>query len=385
MTVRQHMETLDAAAEAQLLMLQSKDLSRVPKPTARAADAAALRGGRELISFSCNDYLGLTHHPRVLAAARSALEKHGAGAGASRLVTGSHPLYEELENLLAEMKGTDAACVFGSGYLANLGTIPALVDANDLILADRLVHACMLDGARLSGATLIRFAHNSVAHCAELLRQHRKDHPRCLILTETVFSMDGDRAPVAALKALCAGHDAWLMTDDAHGLGVDSSESDAPSADIQMGTLSKAAGSYGGYVCASESVIALLKSTARSLLFSTALPPATLAASVEALRFMREEPDRLRVPVARAQLFAQLMGLPEAQSAIVPLVLGDVETTVAASELLEANGFLVTAIRPPTVPSGTARLRFTFSACHTEEQVRRVADFMKQQGIICKP
>ncbi len=192
---------LDVARE-QLALTAQKSLTRSLKETERVGAARVRRGGKEYVSFSCNDYLGLAHDPRVIAAAREALERFGAGAGASRLVTGSHPAYTELERLLAELKGTERALVFGSGYLANLGVIPALVGKNDLILADRLSHACTWDGARLSGATVLRFDHNDLADCRELLGLHRGRFARCLISTETVFSMDGDRAPVAELSAL---------------------------------------------------------------------------------------------------------------------------------------------------------------------------------------
>jgi 8-amino-7-oxononanoate synthase len=338
------------------------------------------RDGRDLISFSGNDYLGLSQHPAVLAAAREALERNGAGAGASRLVTGDHPLYGELEALLAEMKGTEAACVFGSGYLANIGIIPALADAGDLILADRLAHACMLDGARLSGASLMRFAHNSLEHCEALLKAHRADYANCLILTETVFSMDGDRAPVSRLAQLAAQYDAWLMTDDAHGLGVIHDTLPDAKATLQMGTLSKAAGSYGGYVCASRAVIDLLKTSARSLMFSTALPPPVLAASIVALKIIRDDAQLTRRPLEKARLFTRLLARDPAPSAIIPVILGEVERALEASAMLEEHGYLAACIRPPTVPPGTARLRFAFSAQHEDTHIEEVAGLLTRHG-----
>ncbi len=196
------MPALDDSLQQKLQVLQAKQQKRTLKPTGRMAGVKVRRDGKELISFSCNDYLGLSHHPEVVAAAKAALDKYGAGAGASRLVTGNYPLYDELETALAAYKHTAAACVFGSGYLANIGAIPALVGKGDLIVADKLVHACMLDGARLSGATLMRFAHNNLEHCRMLLEAARGEHHHCLILTETVFSMDGDRAPLEEIKAL---------------------------------------------------------------------------------------------------------------------------------------------------------------------------------------
>ena len=206
------MPALVDVARAQLELAARQSLARSMKETERLGGARVRRDGKEYVSFSCNDYLGLAHHPRVIAAAREALERYGAGAGASRLVTGSHPPYAVLEKQLAELKGTERALVFGSGYLANLGVIPALVGKNDLILADQLSHACTWDGTRLSGATVMRFTHNSLEHCAELLEQHRAGFDRCLILTETVFSMEGDRAPVAELVPRCAN--ARCLADD---------------------------------------------------------------------------------------------------------------------------------------------------------------------------
>jgi len=366
---------LDIARE-QLALAARQSLARSVTETERLGGARVRRQGKEYVSFSCNDYLGLAHHPRVIAAARAALERYGAGAGASRLVTGSHPPYAELERLLAELKGTERALVFGSGYLANLGVIPALVGKNDLILADRFSHACTWDGARLSHATLMRYEHNRLEHCRELLEQHRAGFERCLILTETVFSMDGDRGPVAGLSALALEHDAWLMTDDAHGLGIFS----ADRADVQMGTLSKAAGSYGGYVCARSDVIAFLENRARSLLFATGLPPASVAAATAALRIMRDDPELVKKPLENARLFTAALGRQPAQSPIVPVIVGQAGTALAASAALEADGYLVVAIRPPTVPPGTARLRFAFSAMHEAEDVERAAALLKEHG-----
>jgi 8-amino-7-oxononanoate synthase len=375
------MPALDDIISQKLQVLEAKHLKRSLKLT-RAIDGVLVdRGGKQYISFSDNDYLGLTRHPQVVEAARKALETHGAGAGASRLVTGNHPLYEELELALAKYKGTEAACVFGSGYLANIGAIPALVGKGDLIVADRLVHACMIDAARLSGATLMRFAHNNTEHCRMILEANRNEHQQCLILTETVFSMDGDRAPLHALKDLARQFDSWLMTDDAHGFGV---LPVGPAADIQMGTLSKAAGSYGGYICGSQELIDYLKTAARSLIFSTALPPATVAASIAAVDIIASDAELTKRPLANAQYFTSLLGIKEAESAIVPIVLKENDKAVAASALLEEQGFLVTAIRPPTVPENTARLRFAFSALHEKSQIKAVAAIVKQQGWACE-
>jgi 8-amino-7-oxononanoate synthase len=291
-------------------------------------------------------------------------------------VTGSHPPYFELEQLLAQIKGTERALVFGSGYLANLGVIAALVRKNDLILADELSHACTWDGARLSGASVMRFAHNSLEHCQDLLTQHRTGFDRCLILTETIFSMEGDRAPVAELSALAVEHDAWLMTDDAHGLGI----CGANPVDVQMGTLSKAAGSYGGYVCARSEVIAFLENRARSLVYATGLPPASVAAAAAALRIMRDNAGLVQKPIDNARIFTAALGRQPAQSPIVPVIVGQAGAALDASAMLEAHGYLVIAIRPPTVPPGTARLRFSFSALHQAHDIERAAALLKEHG-----
>jgi 8-amino-7-oxononanoate synthase len=364
------MDSLDAFALDALDRLEAQTLRRQLTPTERCGGAEVIRGGRRLISFSCNDYLGLAHDPRVKAAAADAVDRYGAGAAASRLVTGDYPLLAELEARLAAHKGKPAALVFGSGYLANVAVPPALAREGDLILVDALSHACILAGAKLSGARTVRFRHNDIDHLASLLAAERGGAGRCLIITERVFSMDGDRAPMPALSALAARHDAWLMVDDAHGLGV--IENDAP-AMLEMGTLSKALGGYGGYLAASQPVIDYLKSRARSFVYTTALPPASAGAALAALDILQSEPLRRARPLMLARRFTQLAGLPRAESSIVPVIVGEADRALRLSTTLEAEGFLVVAIRPPTVPPGQARLRFTFSAAHTEDDVDRLA------------
>jgi 8-amino-7-oxononanoate synthase len=371
------MPNLDDILTQKLQILEAKAQKRAPVAGFRHGGVLIERGGASKISFSCNDYLGLSAHPRVAAAASAALAKYGAGTGASRLVTGECPLYAELEGLLALHNGAEAAVVFGSGYLANIGTIPALVGKNDLIIADKLSHACMLDGARLSGADMLRFAHNNLAHLRMLLDANRVEYQNCLIITEEVFSMDGDRANVAELAEIAEKYDAWLMVDGAHSL----TSSNQQLATIKMGTLSKAAGSYGGYVCGSRALTDYLKTAARSLIFSTALPPATLAASIEALKIMHEQPELAENALKNARYFTEIMGLPEAQSAIVPMILGENEKAVLASKALAEKGFIVSAIRPPTVPENTARLRFTFSALHTKQQIEDLCAVLRKEGI----
>ena len=379
------MQSLDDFAAAKLAALERGGLRRALAVTARGA-LYVERDGRRLLSFSCNDYLNLSQHPAIKAAAVAATERYGVGSGASRLVTGNHPLYAELEARLARLKGTDAACVFGSGFLANTGIIPALVGPDDLVLLDELAHACIWAGARLARATVLAFRHNDVAHAEELLRQHRGRHARALIATDGVFSMDGDLAPLVELGEVARRHDAWLLSDDAHGIGVvgggrGSSFAGSTPADVplQMGTLSKAIGAYGGYLCASRPVIELMHNRARALIYSTGLPPGTVAAAIAALDLIAREPDYAALPLATARAFTRRAGLPDAQSPIVPIVIGAAAAALAASRRLEDAGFLAVAIRPPTVPDGTARLRLAFTAAHPDDEIERLADLVRER------
>jgi 8-amino-7-oxononanoate synthase len=372
--------SLDDVARDKLAALERRQLRRRLVVTTRPDATAALQTERTLVSFSCNDYLGLSHHPEVVAASIEATRRFGAGAGSSRLVNGNHPLYVDLERKLAALKGTEDAVVFGSGYLTNVGVIPALVGRGDLILLDALCHSCLLTGARLSGARVLEVRHNDVGHFEEVLRGERAAHRQCLVLTDGVFSMEGDLAPLGPLAALAAEHDAWLMIDDAHGLGVvgdgrgSSFAWSAPIAiPLQMGTLSKAVGSYGGYLCTSRDVAELVRNRARSFVYSTGLPPGSVAAASRALDLIAADKELVRRPVARAREFTSALGLPPAASAIVSLVMGSASRALAASGALRDAGFLVAAIRPPTVPPGTSRLRVTFSAAHTAEQVAELA------------
>ena len=378
------MRSLDEFAKAKLAELERGSLRRTLVDTTRVTGIWTLRNGRRLLSFSCNDYLNLTHHPAVKDAAIEALRSYGVGAGASRFVTGNHPLYAELETRLSRLKETEAACVFGSGYLANLGIIPALVGSDDLVLIDELAHACLWAGARLSRASVVPFRHSDVGHLEVLLAELRERHPHVLIATDGVFSMDGDIAPLHALAALAQHHDAWLMSDDAHGLGVvgggrgasfvQATKADVP---LQMGTLSKALGAYGGYVCASAATVDLIRNRARTAIYSTGLPPAIVAAAIAALDLIERDPAYAARPVENAKAFTRMVGLPEAKSPIVPVIVGSAQAALAAARLLEQEGFLVIPIRPPTVPDGTARLRFSFSALHPDAEIERLAGLVR--------
>jgi 8-amino-7-oxononanoate synthase len=370
------MSSLDDFAHAKLAALESRHLRRTLVTSARHDGVTVERGGRQLISFSCNDYLGLSGHPALAEAARKAIEKFGVGAGASRLVTGNHPLYDELEGRLARLKGAAAACVFGSGYLANTGIVPALVGDGDLVAIDELAHACLHAGARLSGATVVRFPHNDVARLRALLAERRAGGAKAMILTDGVFSMDGDLAPLVELGRLAGDYDAWLMADDAHGIGVVGNgrgsifAGDIPAdVPLQMGTLSKAIGTYGGYLCASAPVIEFIKNRARTL--------PVVAAAIAALDLIARAPAYAALPLRKAKAFTIRAGLPEAVSPIVPVIVGTPEDALAAARMLEDEGFLAAPIRPPTVPAGTARLRLAFTARHGDGDIERLADLVR--------
>ena len=376
-------------AREKLEPLRAKHLLRTLASTERRAGATTRQQSRELVSFACNDYLGLSHHPKVIEANLKATANFGAGAGASRLITGNNPLYASLEASLAKIKDTEDAVVFGSGYLANVGVIPTLSARRDLILMDELCHACLFAGATLARCRTIRYRHKDTDQLSELLGEHRPAHRNCLVLTDGVFSMDGDRAPVDELLEICEAHDAWLMTDDAHGLGVIENgrgssfiDGRAVPVPLQMGTLSKAVGAYGGYLCTNRDVADLIRNRARSLHYTTGLPPGTLAAATAALELIATDEDLVRQPLDRARRFAARLGLATPESPIVPLVLGDANRTMQAAAALREKGFLAGAIRPPTVPEGTARLRLTFSAVHTGEDIDRLAAAVKEIGAI---
>ena len=338
------------------------------------------REGRKLLDFSGNDYLGLSQHPAVIEVAKQACADFGTGAVASRLVSGTHALYAPLEAALAAHHRQEAALVFSSGYAANLGVISALLGEGDVIFSDKLAHASMLDGAKLSGATLKRFAHNDIAHARRLLEAERGKYKHALLMGEQIYSMDGDAAPLAALAALACEFDAWLLVDTAHALQPMPDLGALPGLVI-IGTLSKSLGSVGGYVAASQSIIDFLVSVARPLIFSTALPPASIAAAQAALCIAQSEPQRAEQGHARAAQLAGLLGLPPPAAAILPIPIGEESKAVQASAALEAAGFAVPAIRPPTVPPGTARLRVSCNAWHSEEDITALAAAIRKERI----
>lgn len=370
--------SIRAFAETTLAGIKTAARHRSLIPTVRQGKGKTTREGSALISFCDNDYLGLAHDPRVISAAQLAAQEWGVGAGASRLVTGDHPLNAKVEEKIAAMKGCESARLFGSGYLANIGTIPVLASRGDRIIMDALVHSCMRAGAQLSGAAVETFRHNDARDLQAKLA-NAPTGGRTLVLTETVFSMDGDLAPLRNISEVCRAHDAWLMTDDAHGFGVIQQDNRAP---VQMGTLSKAIGGYGGYVCGPAALTELLTNRARSLIYTTGLPPPTLGAALEALVIIEAEPERAARALHLTRLFCELTGLPAPQSTIAPLICGEEREALRCSEALRARGFLVTAIRPPTVEPGTARLRITFSTTHDEADIRALASALDDIGAL---
>lgn len=376
--------SLDAFAAGKLAGLDRHQLRRHLVETEAQDAVRVTQNGTALLNFCSNDYLGLTRHNELIAAAQDAVSRYGTGAGASRLVTGGHPLLFELERRLARFKGSEDCIVFGSGYLANLAITPALTGAGDLILIDALAHACLHAGAKLSGARVETFAHNDLDDLDAKLRALRGEVRHALILTDGVFSMDGDLAPLPGLLAIAGRHDAWTLVDDAHGVGVVASGRGSAHAfepparaPLQMGTLSKSLGSYGGYLCASHAVCELLRTRARPLVFTTAPAPASIAAALAALDIIERDTALCDRPVVLARRFCAAAGLPQPVSPIVPIILGSASAALDASARLRAEGFLVTAIRPPTVPRGTARLRITFSAAHEKSDIDRLATLVR--------
>ncbi len=370
------MEAELAALRAQAL---ERDLSVMPDPDGPAAP----------LNFASNDYLGLSRSPMVLEAAAAALRRWGAGSGASRLVTGTWSCHQALEARLARLKQMPAARVFGSGYLAGLGAVSALVGRRDLVLADRLAHACLLDGAVLGRATVRRFRHNDAQHLADCLKQCPAGS-RVLVVTESVFGMDGDLAPLRDIAAAARGHDALLLVDEAHATGVWGPGGSGLTGEwglqsevtAAMGTLSKALGGYGGFVAGSELLARWLTNRARPFVFSTAIPPASVGAALGALDWLETHPgagaELLRRAAAfRARLQAAGFDTGQSQSQIVPVLVGAAGPAVALARRARAEGVLAAAIRPPTVPPGTARLRLSVTLAHSDADCTRAADVLE--------
>lgn len=358
------------------------------QPTPSGAPGAIVTVGeppRPLINFCSNDYLGLANHPKVKAAAINAIQHWGTGATGSRLLSGQRPLHQQLEEAIARWKGTEAALVFSSGTAANLGTIAALVDQRDLVLGDAYNHACLKKGARLSHATFYEYPHNNVATLAQLLETHRSHYRRCLILTDGVFSMDGDIAPLGEILAIAEAHTAMVLVDDAHGTGVLGANGagtlaalgqSSPTV-IQMGTLSKALGSLGGYIAGSQALITYLQHRASTWIYSTGLSPADTAAALAALEQLQTNPtlrQALEERIQQLEVGLQELGWPvlprPLPTPIFCLPAPDPATVLQWGEQLQEAGCWVAAVRPPTV--SFSRLRITLRADHTPEHIEQL-------------
>ncbi len=377
--------------------LRADGLARALRLTSPAARPRVERDGRTLLNLSGNNYLGLADDPRVVAAAKAALDRHGVGAGASRLISGSLPPHADLEADLARFKGEEAALVFPTGYAANLGALAALAGPRDVVCSDALNHASLIDGGRLSGATVRRYRHRDVGHLRELLGASRGDGRR-LVVTDGVFSMDGDLAPLPALAEVAAEHGAILVVDDAHGTAVLGPEGRGTAAalgvedgvHVHVGTLSKALGGQGGFVAGRRDLVDILVNAARTFVFTTGLAPALAAAAREALAISVTEGDRRERLAANARALraalrrAGFAVLPEADeepvTPIVPVLVGEAARAVALADRLRGLGVLVPAIRPPTVPKGTSRLRASVMATHTADDVAEAAAAFARAG-----
>lgn len=343
------------------------------------------RNNREFLMMASNNYLSLTHDLRVQQAAKYAVEQYGTGSGGARLTSGTFPLFNELELGIADFKHTEQALVFNTGYMANVGTITALMNKNSVIISDELNHASIIDGCRLSGAHIERYKHKDVEHAEYILKNYKSAYK--MIITDGVFSMDGDIAPLDKLYELGKEYNALLMVDDAHSTGVlgngrgTAHHFGLTDVDVQLGTLSKALGSVGGYVAGRKELIEYLVNYSRSFIFSTALSPADIGAALEALTIVKNEPlvvEQLNENTAYMANKLQSMGIEcDDETPIFPIIVGDNERALSLAYELELRGIIVTAIRPPTVPVGESRLRMTVTAAHSQEQLDYVANTLR--------
>ena len=362
----------------ELRKIKESGLYRKPVTVESAQTPRILKGGRELVNLSSNNYLGLANHPYVKKAAIEAVEKYGTGAGASRLAGGNTDLYESLEEKIARFKGTESAVVFGSGYQANTGVIPALAGTGDLILSDELNHASIIDGCRLSRAETKVYSHKDTVEMEKILRE--SGHDRKLIVTDGIFSMDGDIAPLPEIVGIAEDYGAMVMVDDAHATGVIGKHCRGTpdyfnvGVDISMGTLSKAIGSMGGYVAGSSELVDFLRNRARSFIYSTALPAASVAAASAAIDVIEKEYPAKKL-IENVRMYKKGltdMGYAvESETQIVPVMVGDARKTCEVSAELEQMGVFAPAIRPPTVPEGKGRIRTSLMATHTAEDIEK--------------
>lgn len=372
--------------------LEQKKLKRQLRCLDNAQGPKIILDGREVLNFCSNNYLGLANDERLINAAKQSLDTGGFGSGASRLVCGNMSAHEQLEEKLATFKGTEAALVFSTGYMANVGIISSLFNRDDCIFSDRLNHASIIDGIRLSQADFKRYPHNDMGALEEMLKKSQ-GHRQRIIITDSVFSMDGDIAPLDKIVSLAKKYDCLTMIDEAHGLGVMGEKGKGVvehfglenQIDIQMGTLSKAAGSFGAYCCGSREFITYLTNKARSFIYTTAMPPSVAAASTCAISIIENESslrDQLwnNTYYMHQRLKEMGFNILNTQTPIVPIIIGDNDKTVLFSQKLLEEGIFVSAIRPPTVPHNTARLRLTVMASHTGEDLKFVLEQLERIG-----
>ena len=378
--------SLDEDLRARLDARESHAIRRQLRPISSGIGPRIVVDGRSILQFCSNDYLGITSHPAVTRAAEMALARYGTGAGSARLVVGTSSPHCELEEALAQLKQTEAALALSSGYHANTGVLPALTGSEDMIFSDALNHASIIDGCRLSHAATKIYRHNDVEHLATLLSATGTIRRR-VIVTESVFAMDGDLAPLSDLANVAKQYDALLVVDEAHATGVFGSHGGGlvqelelgAHVDVQIGTLSKAIGALGGYVAGSQTLIDTLINEARTFIYTTALPPSVAASATAAIQVITQEPERREqlwqnTRFLRKALDAAGYHINPGNSPILPVMIGDAAQTVALSNALFTHGVLVSAIRPPTVPTGTARLRVTPMATHTENDLEQAVD-----------
>lgn len=370
---------------------KKQHLYRTVKVSQSAQHPMMIIDGKECLNFCSNDYLGLANHPDIVNAFKKAADKYGVGSGAAHLINGHSEEHHKLEEALAEFTGRDKALLFSNGYMANMGVISALLDRGDYLYQDRLNHASLIDAGLLSKAKMKRFKHNDTADLNRLYAKNNTSSVNSMIVTDGVFSMDGDEAPIRNLAEIAKKQDAWLMVDDAHGFGVlgehgaglleqeDLNQTDVP---VLMATLGKACGTSGAFVAGNEDLIEYLKQTARTFIYTTAMPPSIAAATLISLKLIKEESwrrEKLAGLIEQFKLGANQLGveLMESNTAIQPILIGSTEDALKVSLALSEQGILVTAIRPPTVPDGLSRLRVTFSANHTEENVNQLLNALE--------
>ncbi len=374
--------SLNNFLQSEIEKSHKEDRFRELKPSERISSTKILRNNKEYISFSCNDYLGLCNNKAIIKAGEQALHKYGAGAVASRLITGNNPLYTTLEKNLSELNFAEKTTIFASGYMANYGVISTIFDKNDLLVIDKLSHSCIIEGSFASNAEMIRFQHNNYKNLAEILEKNRSKYKKCGIISEAVFSMDGNRADISELQKLAKKYDAFLIIDFAHDIEFFNYKNFSKDDNfIKIGTLSKAFAGLGGYASGIKNLQSFLVNKSKPLIFSTALPPSVLASNNKAVELVLANRNIGKRAIQNANYFYDLIKnknldflIKKPESQILPIIIGEGKKALLMSKKLEENGFLIHAIRPPTIPKNTARLRLSFSSLHDEKDIEKLAE-----------